>query len=88
MIRFIYENTICRHECFKRLMINNDLKNKKLIETFAQRYRIKRLIISVFYSQFNEMIERKHISIKNAVSTLTLKDEKKKNSTFSFNIMN
>ena len=77
VIRFIYKNIICRHECLKRLMINNDLKNKKLIETFAQKYRIKRLIILVFYSQVNEIIERKHISIKNDFSKLTLKDGKK-----------
>ena len=34
VIRFIYENIICRHECFERLMIDDDSKNKKLIETF------------------------------------------------------
>ena len=75
--RFIYENIICRHECFERLMIDDDSKNKKLIKTFIQKYRIKRLIISVFHSQINEMIERKHISIKNALSKLTFEKEKK-----------
>ena len=45
-------------------MINDDSKDKKLIETFVQKYRIKRLIILIFYSQINEMIKRKHISIK------------------------
>ena len=34
-------------------------------------------MISVFHSQINEMIERKFISIKDAFSKLTLKDEKK-----------
>ena len=68
MIGFIYENIICRHECFERLMINDDLKTKKLIEIFAQKYRIKRLRISIFHSQINEMIERKHIWRKNAFS--------------------
>ena len=75
--RFIYKNVICRYKCFKRLIINNDFKNKKLIKTFAQKYRIKRLIVSIFHSQINEIIKRKHISIKNAFSKLTLKDEKK-----------
>ena len=41
VIRIIYENIICRHECFERLMINDEFENKKLIETFAQRNRIK-----------------------------------------------
>ena len=58
-------------------MINDDSKNKKLIEIFAQKDRIKRLIILVFYSQINEIIKQKHISIKKAFSKLTLKDEKK-----------
>ena len=77
VIRFIYENIICRHECFERLIIDDDSKNKKLIETFTQKYRIKRLIISIFHSQVNEMIKRKHISIKNALSKLTFEDEEK-----------
>ena len=75
--RFIYENIICRHECFERLMIDDDSKNKKLIETFTQKYRIKRLIVSIFHSQINELIKREHISIKNVFSKLTLKDEKR-----------
>ena len=76
VIRFIYENIIFRNKYFKRLIIDDDSKNKKLIETFIQKYRIKRLIVSVFHSQINEMIKRKHISIKDALSKLTLKDEK------------
>ena len=62
--RFIYENILCRHKCFERLMIDNDLKNKKLIKTFTQKYYIKRLIVSAFHSQVNEIIDRKYISIK------------------------
>ena len=75
--RFIYENIICRHEYFERLMIDDDSENKKLIEIFIQNYRIKRLIVSVFHSQINEMIERKHISIKDVLSKLTLENEEK-----------
>ena len=77
VIRFIYENIICRHECFERLMIDDDSENKKLIEIFIQKYRIKRLIISIFHSQVNEMIERKHISIKNAFSKLIFENEER-----------
>ena len=58
-------------------MIDDDSKNKKLIETFTQKYRIKRLITSVFHSQINEMIERKYVSIKNALSKLTFENEKR-----------
>ena len=57
-------------------MINDDSKNTKLIEIFVQKYRIKRLRILIFHSQINEMIKGKHISINNAFSKLTLKDEK------------
>ena len=35
------------------------------------------MIISVFHSQINEIIERKHTSIKNALSKLTFENEKK-----------
>ena len=57
-------------------MIDDDSENKKLIETFTQKYRIKRLIISIFPSQINEMIERKHISIKDVLSKLTFEEKK------------
>ena len=77
MIYFNYENIICRYKCFKRLIINVDFENKKLIEIFVQKYRIKRLIISVFHSQINKMIKQKHISKRNTFSKLTLRDEKK-----------
>ena len=77
MICFIYENIICRHECFERLIINDNSENKKRIKILVQNYHIKRLIISVFHSEITKMIERKHISIKNVFSKLTLRDEKK-----------
>ena len=35
------------------------------------------MIISVFHSQINKMIKRKHISIKNALSKLTFENEEK-----------
>ena len=35
------------------------------------------MIVSVFHSQVNEMIKRKYISIKNALSKLTFEDEEK-----------
>ena len=35
------------------------------------------MIVSIFYSQINKMIKRKHISIKNAFSKLIFEDEKK-----------
>ena len=58
-------------------MIDDDSENKKFVKIFIQKYRIKRLIVSVFHSQVNEMIKRKHISIKNALSKLTFENEEK-----------
>ena len=58
-------------------------KKQKVDKNFIQKYRIKRLIVSVFYSQINEMIKRKHISIKDALKVNAERREKM-NSLFSF----
>ena len=73
--RFIYEDIICRHGCFGRLVIDGGPENKKLVETLTQKYRIKRLIVSAFHPQANGMVERGHTPVKDALSKLTLGGE-------------
>ena len=58
-------------------MIDDDSENKKFVKIFIQKYRIKRLIVSVFHSQVNEMIKQKHISMKDALSKLIFENKKK-----------
>jgi hypothetical protein len=56
--KFIWENVICRHGCFDKLIVDGGSENKDLIIELTQRYGIKRIITSAYYLQANGMIER------------------------------
>jgi hypothetical protein len=60
VIKFFWENVICRHNCFEKLTINDDSENKEVLEKLVKRYRIKKMITSNYHSQINEMIKRNH----------------------------
>jgi hypothetical protein len=69
--KFLWEDVVCRHEYFERLIINKGSKNKDLIKAFTRRYNIKRIQISTYYSQINDMIEKGYRSLINALSKMT-----------------
>ncbi len=60
MIKFLWENVICRHDYFEKLTINDDSENKKVLEKLVKRYRIKKMITLDYHFQINEMIEKNH----------------------------
>jgi hypothetical protein len=60
MTKFLWKNVICRHDCFEKLIVNDESENKEILDEFVQRYRIKKMITSNYHSQINEMIKRNH----------------------------
>ena len=70
IIKFIWQNVISRHECFDVVILNEDSENKKIIKQLLQRYRVKVKIVSSYHSMINDMIERDHQSIVDALSKL------------------
>ncbi len=71
MTKFLWEDVICRHDCFEKLTIDDDSENKKIFEKLVKRYRIKKMITSDYHSQINEMIERDHKSLSDALSKMS-----------------
>jgi hypothetical protein len=67
MTKFFWEDVICKHDCFEKLTINDDSENKKVLEKLVKRYRIKKMITSDYHSQINEMIEKDHKSLSDAL---------------------
>ena len=67
MIQFLYEDVICRHEAFERLTMNEDLKNRDLLKKLIVKYNSERVVTLTYHSQVNEMIERDHRSIFDAL---------------------
>ena len=69
--RFLWEDVICRHGCFGRLIVDGGPENKDLVEELTVRYGIKRVQVSSYHPQANGMIERGHRPIVDALSKMT-----------------
>ena len=69
--RFVYEDIICRHGCFQRLVLDGGPENKNLVEELARRYRIKRVVTSPYHPQANGMVERGHQPIVDGLAKMT-----------------
>ena len=41
--RFLWEDVVCRHGCFGRLIVDGGLENKKHVTAFTKKYGIKRV---------------------------------------------
>jgi hypothetical protein len=67
MTKFSWEDVICRHDCFEKLIVNDESENKEIFDELMQRYRIKKMITSSYHFQINEMIERNHKSLSDAL---------------------
>lgn len=68
--RFLWEDVICRHGCFGRMIVDGGLENKDLVEDLAARYGIKRVLVS-YHPQANTMVERGHKPVVDALAKMT-----------------
>lgn len=57
---FLWEDIICCHGCFGKLIIDGGYKKKEAIAELTQRYVVKRVVVSVYHPQSNGIIERGH----------------------------
>ena len=69
--KFLWEDLICRHGCFGKLVIDGGPENKKHVEALANIYGIQRVQISPYNPGANGMTERGHQPILDALSKLT-----------------
>ena len=68
---FLWEDVICRHGCFGKLVIDGGSENKEAVAELAQRYGVKRVVVSAYHPQANGMIERGHKPIVDALSKMS-----------------
>ena len=66
VVKFMWEDIICCHGCFGRLIINKRQKNLGIVEVLAARYGIKRMITSIYHPQTNKMVEKDYRLIVDA----------------------
>ena len=69
---FLWKDVICRHGCFGKLIINGGSENKDTVAELAERYGIKRVVVSAYHPQANGMIERGHKPIVDALSKMSV----------------
>ena len=68
--RFLFEDVVCRHGIFRKLIVDGGPENKDLTMALAKRYGIKRVLISAYHPQSNGMIERGHRPLVDSLSKL------------------
>jgi len=56
---------ICKHNCLKRFIMNEELKNKEIVETLIEKYKIKHMMMLTYHSQMNDLMKRDHTAVVN-----------------------
>jgi hypothetical protein len=67
---FLWEEVVCRHGVFGRLVIDGGPENQGFATAFTKKYGIERVQISAYNSKANGMVERGHRSISEALSRM------------------
>jgi hypothetical protein len=69
--KFLWEDVVCRHGCFGRLVVDRGPENKGHIAAFTKKYGIKWVQVSAYHPAANRMVERGHKSIVDALTKMT-----------------
>jgi len=75
--KFLWEDMICRHDCLRRFIMNEELKNKKIIEMLIKKYKIKQMMMLTYYSQMNDFVKRDHTTVVNVLIKMTVNESMK-----------
>jgi len=57
--------------------MNEELKNKKIVETLIEKYKIKRVMMLTYYSQMNDLVKRDHTAVVNVLIKMTVNESMK-----------
>ena len=68
--KFIWQDIICRHGLFWRLVVDGGGENMKEVIRLLNKMEIQRIQVSAYNPKANGMIERGHGPIKNALSKM------------------
>ena len=71
---FLWKNIICRHDCFDKLIINDEFDNRNWIVNLFNKYDDKRVMILTYHFQTNDMTEKKYKFLIDAFSKMFVDD--------------
>jgi len=57
--------------------MNEELKNKKIIEMLIKKYKIKQMMMLTYYSQMNDFVKRDHTTVVNVLIKMTVNESMK-----------
>lgn len=69
--QFLWEDVICRHGVFRKLVVDGGPENKGYVKYLANKYGIKRVVVSAYHPEANGMVERGHKPMVDALSKMT-----------------
>ena len=69
--RFLWEDVICRHGVFGRLVIDGGPENKGVVEALTRKYGIQRVVVSAYHPPANGMVERGHGPFSDSLAKVT-----------------
>jgi hypothetical protein len=69
--KFLWEDVICRHSMFDKLIVDGGPENKGLVEGLVKKFGINRIITSAYHPEVNGMIERGYQSTANGLAKMT-----------------
>ena len=68
--KFLWEDIICRFECFESIVMNEDFENKTVTEEVLNWYKIQINLTSIYHALINKMIKKRHRSLINVLLKL------------------
>ncbi len=77
IIKFLWKDVICKHDCSRRFVINEELKNKEIVKTLIKKYKIKRMMMLIYHSQMNDFIKKDHTAVVNILIKMTVNESMK-----------
>jgi len=66
--KFLYKDVICRHSIFQKLVVDGGPKNKSIVKELAEKYGIRRVVVSAYHPEGNDLVERGHAPIVDSLS--------------------
>jgi len=72
IMKFLWEDVICRHDCSRRFVMNEESKNKEIVKTLIEKYKIKQVMMLIYHSQMNDLVKRDHTAVVNVLIKMTV----------------
>ena len=69
--KFLWEDVVCHHGCFRCIVVDGGPENKKHVAEFMKQYGIECIQVSAYHPQANGMVERGHNPITEALACMT-----------------